>query len=115
MFERFLKCPAAPSLKKMDFSHLSFYLKRKLPQVNDLLDFREMVLHEVDDETLSTIYKYRIVVHVIADDHYVLMDFAALDVSGEKRSLLVIPMSYCYFSLPNERVVFGKIHLNNDE
>lgn len=74
-----------------------------------------MALHEFDNESLRTIHKGRIVVHVIADDHYILMAFADLDVNGEERSLLVIPMSRLRFSLPHERVIFGKIHLHDDE
>ena len=53
--------------------------------------------------------------HVIADDHYNLMAFVNLDVNDEKSDLLIIPMSRLHFSLPNKHVVFGKIHLHNDE
>jgi hypothetical protein len=74
-----------------------------------------MTLYELDDETLRTIHKGRIVVHVIVDDHYILMTFADLDVNCEKGSLLVIPMSRLYFSLSGERVIFGKIHLQHDK
>ena len=74
-----------------------------------------MVFDEFNNEPLRAIHKGRVVVHVVTDDHYILMAFVNLYVNCKKCSLLVIPMSRLHFPLSHKRVIFSKIHLHDNE